>query len=204
MLTIPKARVPGVSGAVSQPSELRLCVLFGHNLRELLYWSLGTCLARSGAHSKHAAAVPLFERLTDHNPEQPREPQPLRTLSYPELLRSVQREVARLLNIRSGHTTEELLGQSRSTINYGVSDLLWVNPLDPQSLRTLVRVLEESIEAFEPRLQGVRLTILRFVQTESRLVLKLAATLITEDLREPVSFQVTASARTKEVLSDDE
>jgi len=148
--------------------------------------------------------VPLFERLTDRNPEQPREPQPLRTLSYPELLRSVQKEVARLLNIRSGHTTEQLLSQSRSAINYGVSDLLWVNPQDPQSLRALVRLLEESIEAFEPRLQGVRLTISRFVQTESRLVLKIAATLIIEDLREPVSFQVTASARTKDVLSNDE
>jgi type VI secretion system lysozyme-like protein len=152
---------------------------------------------------QHAAAVPLFERLTDRNPEQPREPRPLRTLSFPELLRSVRQEVARLLNTRGGHGPEALLGQPRSVIDYGATDLLWVNPYDPESMHTLSRLMEETIEAFEPRLRGVGVKVARFVQTESRMVLTVSATLITEDLREPVSFQVTASPRSKEPLSDE-
>ena len=152
---------------------------------------------------QHAAAVPLFERLTDRNPEQPREPRPLRTLSFPELLRSVRNEVARLLNTRGGYRVSELLGQPRSVLDYGATDLLWVNPYDPESLHTLSRLMEETIEAFEPRLRGVGVKIARFVQTESRMVLTVSATLITEQLREPVSFQVTASPRTKEPLSDE-
>ena len=152
----------------------------------------------ASAPDQHAAAVPLFERLTDRNPEQPREPRPLRTLSYAELVRSVEKEVARLLNSRSGHSAAELIGQGRSAINYGVTDLLWVNPHDPQSLDALVYLLQGSIEAFEPRLRWVSVRVVHFVQTESRVVLAISGYLVTENLREPVSFQVTASPRYKE------
>ena len=158
----------------------------------------------AGPHGQHAAAVPLFERLTDRSPEQPREPRPLRTLSYPELMRSVQKEVARLLNTRGGQSVDDLFGKDRSVINYGATDLLWVNPYDPESLHIFCRLMEETVEAFEPRLRGVGVSIARFVQTESRMVLTISATLITEQLREPVSFQVTASPRAKELPSDDE
>lgn len=154
-------------------------------------------------HGQHAAAVPLFERLTDRSPEQPREPRPLRTLSYPELMRSVQKEVARLLNTRGGHTVAALFGQERSVVDYGATDLLWVNPYDPESLHVFCRLMEQTVEAFEPRLRGVGVSIARFVQTESRMVLTIAAVLITEDLREPVSFQVTASPRGKELPFDE-
>lgn len=153
---------------------------------------------------KHAAAVPLFERLTDRNPEQPREPRPLRTLSYPELLRSVQKEVTRLLNTRSGRGPQYLREQERSVVDYGVSDLLWVNPYDPQSLHLLTDLAEQTIEAFEPRLREVQVTVSRFVQAESRIVLTVTATLITEELREPVSFQVTASPSSKEPPADEQ
>lgn len=153
---------------------------------------------------KHAAAVPLFERLTDRNPEQPREPRPLRTLSHPELLRSVQQEVTRLLNTRSGRGPAYLREQERSVVDYGVSDLLWVNPHDPQSLHLLTDLVEQTIEAFEPRLREVQVTVTRFVQADSRIVLTVTATLITEDLREPVSFQVMASPSSKEPSADEQ
>jgi type VI secretion system lysozyme-like protein len=152
---------------------------------------------------QHVAAVPLFERLTDRNPEQSREPKPLRTLSYSELMRSVQKEVARLLNTRSGHTLEELLGQPRSVLDYGCTDLLWVNPHDPQLLARLTQLMEETIEAFEPRLRGVSVKITSMVRTESRMALMITATLVTEELREPVSFQVTASPRGGDSIDDE-
>ena len=152
---------------------------------------------------QHVAAVPLFERLSDRKPEQPREPVPLRTLSYPELVRSVREEVSRLLNTRTGLPSHELLERERSVIDYGATDLLWVNPFDPQSMRHLTSLLTQTIEKFEPRLQHPRVTIVQFVQTESRLILNITGTLVMEQLREPVSFRVTASPRLLEHKRDE-
>ncbi|MBL8632610.1 MAG: type VI secretion system baseplate subunit TssE [Myxococcales bacterium] len=153
---------------------------------------------------QHVASVPLFERLSDRNPEQPREPVPLRTLSFPDLLVSVQDEIARLLNTRTGLSSHELLERERSVINFGASDLLWVNPYDPQSMRHLVQMLTQTVEAFEPRLMHPRVTVVQFVQTESRLILNISGTLITQDLREPVSFRVMASPRLLEHRSHEQ
>ena len=153
---------------------------------------------------QHVAAVPLFERLSDRKPEQPREPVPLRTLSFPDLLASVQDEVARLLNTRTGLSSHELLDRERSVIDFGASDLLWVNPYDPQSMRHLVQMLAQIVEAFEPRLAHPRVTVVQFVQTESKLILNISGTLITQDLREPVSFRVMASPRLLEHRSHEQ
>ncbi len=152
---------------------------------------------------QHVAAVPLFERLSDRKPEQPREPVPLRTLSYPELVKSVREEISRLLNTRTGLPSHELLERERSVIDYGATDLLWVNPFDPQSMRHLTSLLTQTIEKFEPRLQHPRVTIVQFVQTESRLILNITGTLVMEQLREPVSFRVTASPRLLEHKRDE-
>jgi len=152
---------------------------------------------------QHIAAVPLFERLSDRKPEQPREPVPLRTLSYPDLLKSVREEISRLLNTRSGLSSHELLERERSVINYGATDLLWVNPFDPQSMRHLTALLVQTIEKLEPRLAQPRVSIVQYVQTESRLILNITGTLVMEQLREPVSFRVTASPRLLEQKSDE-
>jgi type VI secretion system lysozyme-like protein len=152
---------------------------------------------------QHIAAVPLFERLSDRKPEQPREPVPLRTLSYPDLLKSVREEISRLLNTRSGLSSHELLERERSVINYGATDLLWVNPFDPQSMRHLTALLTQTIEQLEPRLAQPRVSIVQYVQTESRLILNITGTLVMEQLREPVSFRVTASPRLLEQKSDE-
>ena len=132
---------------------------------------------------QHVAAVPLFERLSDRKPEQSCEPVPLRTLSHPELVKSVREEISRLLNTRTGLPSHELLERERSVIDYGATDLLWVNPFDPQSMRHLTSLLTQTIEKFEPRLQHPRVTIVQFVQTESRLILNITGTLVMEQLR---------------------
>ena len=144
---------------------------------------------------QHVAAVPLFERLSDRKPEQPREPVPLRTLSYSDLVPSVREEISRLLNTRSGLPSHELLERERSVIDFGATDLLWVNPFDPQSMRHLIALLTSTIETYEPRLANPRVTVVQFVQTESRLILSITGTLVMEELREPVSFRVMASPR---------
>ena len=54
---------------------------------------------------------------------------------------------------------------------------------------TLTRLLVQTVEKFEPRLAHPRVTIVQFVQTESRLILQVSGTLVMEQLREPVSFR---------------
>jgi hypothetical protein len=47
-------------------------------------------------------------------------------------------------------------------------------------------------------------TVVQFVQTESKLILNISGTLITQDLREPVSFRVMASPRLLEHRSHEQ
>jgi type VI secretion system protein ImpF len=136
------------------------------------------------------ARVPLFERLTDREPLLPSEPQPQRTLTRPELLRSIQGELVRLLNTRTPQPAQELLGKERSVINYGAGDLGWVSPQNPIAQRELGRILAETIEAFEPRLSSVRVEVERYLPRTQGLELVISGLLVTEDVREPVSFPV--------------
>lgn len=136
------------------------------------------------------ARVPLFERLTDREPLMPSEPQPRRTLSRPELLRSIQAELGRLLNTRTSEPAQELLGKDRSVLNYGAGDLGWVSPQSPVAQRELGRLLSETIEAFEPRLAEVRVEVERYLPRTQGLELVITGVLVTEDVREPVSFPV--------------
>lgn len=136
------------------------------------------------------ARVPLFERLTDREPLQPSEPQPRRTLTRPELLRSIQAELTRLLNTRTAQPAQELLGKERSVVDYGAGDLGWVSPHNPVAHRELGKLLAETIEAFEPRLSSVRVEVERYLPRTQGLELSISGVLITDEVREPVSFPV--------------
>lgn len=136
------------------------------------------------------ARVPLFERLTDREPLMPSEPRPRRTLSRPELLRSIQAELGRLLNTRTSEPAQELVGKERSVLNYGAGDLGWVSPQNPVAQRELGVLLSETIEAFEPRLTDVHVEVERYLPRTQGLELVITGVLVTEDVREPVSFPV--------------
>lgn len=136
------------------------------------------------------ARVPLFERLTDREPLQPSEPQPRRTLTRPELLLSIQAELTRLLNTRTSQPAQELLGKERSVVDYGAGDLGWVSPHNPVAHRELGKLLAETIEAFEPRLSSVRVEVERYLPRTQGLELSISGVLITDEVREPVSFPV--------------
>lgn len=140
------------------------------------------------------ARVPLFERLTDRDPLEPSEPQPKRTLTRPELLRSIQGELTRLLNTRTSQPALSLLGQERSVVDYGAGDLGWVVPQDPGSQRELGWLLAETITAFEPRLDAVTVEVERYVPRTQGLVLVISGVLVTDEVREPVSFPVAVRA----------
>jgi type VI secretion system lysozyme-like protein len=136
------------------------------------------------------ARIPLFERLTDLHPIEATETVPLRIYTLEQLADSVRREVARLLNTRS-------LAKDRngSVLDYGLPDFSWMSAASGDDRRLLADTIARKIAAFEPRLTQVRVTLDRDPSDPRRLVGSINAILLTETLREPVSFPLLMDAK---------
>ena len=142
--------------------------------------------------STGAGRVPLFDRLVDEAPTQKRESVPYCTLDREGLRRSIARELGRILSTRCPITGDEALTRKRTVIDYGLPDLeLGGRHVLPEELRRLQRIVQKSIEAFEPRLQNVRVEVKRREDAapHARLVVFLTANLVTDEVREPLSFE---------------
>ena len=79
-----------------------------------------------------------------------------------------------------------------SLLNYGLPDLQSMEVREDHDLGLLCRLIEESIQAFEPRLQGVRVRPVIDAegrkQIDRRVRFEIEAVLVVEPLREPVLF----------------
>jgi len=149
--------------------------------------------------STSAGRVPLFDRLVDEAPGQKQETVPYCTLDREGLRASVARELTRILGTRSPISGDEALARHRTVIDYGLPDLeLGGRTLIPEELRRLTRLVQKTIEAYEPRLQNVRVVIKRREDEapHARLVASLSATLVTDEVREPLSFETPLDAGT--------
>lgn len=143
--------------------------------------------------SAYVARVPLFDRLTDLDPLAPSEPQPLRALTRAQLLDSIHRELSALLNTRCPIAITELLERPRSVIDYGLTELTWVGPMAPEDRARLALLIERAVAAFEPRLRAARVQIGEYDQAAGSLRCEIEAELVTETLREAVSFPIAMS-----------
>ena len=94
----------------------------------------------------------LLDRLRDDEPLETVEPPGARVLSFAELRRSVQRDLAWLFNAASSDRMLEGYEEvEKSVLNFGIPDLagFTVSSLD---LDLLERTLQQALETFEPRL----------------------------------------------------
>lgn len=148
--------------------------------------------------STSAGRVPLFDRLVDEDPAQRQEAVPYCTLNREELRASVARELVRLLGTHCPVSGDVALGRARSVLDYGLPDLeVGGRSFVPEETRRLQKLVQKTIEAFEPRLRNVRVEILRRddVAPVARLVTMLDATLVTDEVREPISFELPVEIR---------
>jgi type VI secretion system protein ImpF len=137
------------------------------------------------------AAAPLFERLTDLDPEVDTEAQPLRMLSPAALRQSVARELDRLLNTRAPVAADILAARPRSTIDYGIPDLSLFGLRDFDSETRLAEVLRQAIETYEPRLSQPQVRIERSTRQNGALIIHVDGELHLGSMIEPISFAVS-------------
>jgi type VI secretion system protein ImpF len=135
--------------------------------------------------------MPLFDRLVDDEPEISREPVPQRTLDRAGLHASIERELARVLETRCPFPGDVALDRERSALDYGLPDLDQGGRGHASERRArLVRLITHTIEAFEPRLADVRVTILDTGEGRSRVTVALTASVLVGDQAEPLRLSL--------------
>jgi type VI secretion system protein ImpF len=139
--------------------------------------------------AKDAGRVPLFDRLVDEHPHQRLEPSPRRSASLEELRESVRKELVRLLGTRCPVSGDVALSRQRTVIDYGLPDLeVGGRALVKEDRLRIARLIRQTVEAYEPRLQRVEVEVLDRADGGSRLRAAIRAVLVTEKVREPLSF----------------
>ncbi len=141
-----------------------------------------------------AAPAPLFERLTDLNPDVSAEAQPLTTLPPGALRASVLREIERLLNTRAPVAAPVLQQRVRSTIDYGIPDLSVLGTRDFDSETRFADAIRQAIEAYEPRLADPSVRLARSTRQNGGVVVQVNGELRMGSIREPVSFEIAVDA----------
>jgi type VI secretion system protein ImpF len=143
--------------------------------------------------------TPLFDRLVDRDPRLRREVRPLRTLDRRGLRESVCRELERLFNTRCPIPAHRLAGRPRTVLDYGIPDLSGFSPRSEEDRGRLADILRRAVEAYEPRLAGVRVRLDPAPGDDLALSGSIHAILITDSVPEPVSFLTVLQLKEGEV-----
>ncbi|MDH3599966.1 MAG: type VI secretion system baseplate subunit TssE [Candidatus Tectomicrobia bacterium] len=147
-------------------------------------------MRKQATRTQAGARALLFDRLVDLDPHTPAEPLPLRVLTTQKLRQSVRREVERLLNTRLPIPAHDVIDWERTVLDYGVPDFTALSPHSSTDQDALASGIRDAIDAFEPRLQQVRVNVERFADDQKALVARIDADLVVEGVSEPVSFPV--------------
>jgi type VI secretion system protein ImpF len=131
----------------------------------------------------------VLDRLIDYEPEFSREAAPSRAKNLRLLKQSVRRDLEWLLNTRStpGIPTELKEVQSSVAV-YGLPDMTTLSAKSPADKAKLRRSVERVLEAFEPRLEGVVVTVDPEPGPGLSLKFRIDARLKVDPAPEPVSF----------------
>ncbi|HVG08939.1 MAG TPA: type VI secretion system baseplate subunit TssE [Thermoanaerobaculia bacterium] len=145
---------------------------------------------------------PLFDRLVDRDPRpagQREVGRPQRTLDRRGLRESVRLELERLFNTRCPLPAHRLADRPRSVIDYGVPELTGFSARNVEDRERLAEVFRRAVEAFEPRLEGVRIQLEPVPGDDLSLAGYVEGLLRTDNVPEPVSFGVAVETRTGKV-----
>ena len=132
----------------------------------------------------------VLDRLLDYEPELSREPVASRAKSLRELKQAVKRDLEWLLNTRqlAEEVPPDLKQVKHSLAVYGLPDFSNVSTQNPADQKKMLREIEDAIRIFEPRLEGVVVTLEPPRPTERAMRFRIDAHLKVEPAPEPVMF----------------
>ncbi len=103
-----------------------------------------------------------------------------------QMLHSVLDHLQRILNTRQGSTP--------IADDYGIPDFTNLMSGYPESKRFIERSIRQTIQKYEPRLQGVRIAFLPQQEDVLNLSFQISARLVLDDLKDPVVFESVLDA----------
>lgn len=130
----------------------------------------------------------LLDRLIDEDPFTREEVAPRRTLDLAGLHASVREELVRLLTTRCPLPADVALSRQRTILSYGLPDLEGGRAIEKVTTRRLERLVRDTIEAFEPRITAVHVTVTRV--DLGRVTVTVRGALVVGAHRHPVRFDV--------------
>jgi type VI secretion system protein ImpF len=138
----------------------------------------------------------VLDRLIDEDPDRVLEAPPSRSKSIEDLKQSIKRDLEWLLNTRQGTAgaPSGLKELAHSLAAYGLPDISAFNAKSPSDHARMQRILEKAIGSFEPRLEGVIVTLVPVRDLEQKLRFRIDARLRVEPAPEPVTFDTVLQA----------
>ena len=131
----------------------------------------------------------VLDRLIDYEPEYSREAASSRVKNLRILKQSVRRDLEWLLNTRAtAAVPPELKEVWSSIVVYGLPDVTALSGRSPADKAKLRRAVERVIETFEPRLEGVVVTVDPEPGPGLSLKFRIDGRLKVDPAPEPVSF----------------
>jgi len=103
-----------------------------------------------------------------------------------QMIRSVQEHLQRILNTRQGNVP--------IADDYGIPDFTNLMSGFPESRRAIERTIRNTIQTFEPRLQGVRVVFLDQQEDKLTLSFQISAQLVLAGHKDPVTFESVLDA----------
>jgi type VI secretion system protein ImpF len=148
----------------------------------------------------------VLDRLIDNDPGTPADPPAGRQQTVRQLKAALRRDLEWLLNTRR---TPEAVTETpsllyKSLFNYGLPDISNLSMQAVQDQNRLLRMMEGTISAFEPRIKGARVTLESAGPSSRVLRFVIEGLLDMDPAPERVSFDTTLelSSREYEIRGD--
>lgn len=144
----------------------------------------------------------LLDRLIDHDPDRVADDAQSNSKVIVAIKNGVRRDLENLLNTRLHHqdVPPHLEQLEQSAVTYGVPDFSMVPVHSEAGLDFLKKSLSDAIYRYEPRMQQVRIELMKGVDlTERTLYLQISAVLMVEPDAIPLVFDTYVRPSDKSV-----
>jgi type VI secretion system lysozyme-like protein len=150
--------------------------------------------ARAEPKKGMGAPVPLFDRLIDEEPEAMTEQPPKRYYNRFELIRSIEREVERILNTRATVKRAEYTDFLEDDLNFGLPEMFGLGDFSQYDASNdaewarIEELCERAITRYEPRIQNVTATVTAFDKKTQSLSMTIHADFAMKEFQGELTF----------------